>query len=110
MSDYEQLTPKPCKKISEEHFDDCEDEDHRRKIGDRDDLSGMALNMLKKLDGRGMAIIWIMFLFIHTETFGDHVLKRFSGARNEDGTMTMKGTIYASFFMMLVVVLCNLVF
>lgn len=101
MSDCESLTLDG--KISK---DDCP----ASKMGDRDDISGLTLNMPGKLDGRSLFIIWIVFLFVHTEMFGDHILKRFSGARNDDGTMTMKGTLYASFFLMLIVVICSLVF
>ena len=107
MSDCERLAVKPSKKNVEEHFDE---DDNQLRVGERDDLSGMALNMFGKLDARSLIIIWVMFLFIHTEMFGDYILKRFSGARNEDGTMTMKGTIYASFFMILIVIICTLIF
>ena len=107
MSDHEKLTVKSGKNKAKEHFDET---DNQLKVGDRDDLSGMALNMFSKLDGRSLWIIWVMFLFIHTEMFGKHVLKRFAGAINDDDTMTMKGTLYSSFFMMLVVVICTLVF
>jgi hypothetical protein len=80
------------------------------KLQDRDDLSGMMLNMAKKVDAREMFIIWIVFLFLHTEMFCEHVLKRCSGATNDDNTMTMKGTFYASFIMIAIVLLCSIVF
>ena len=80
------------------------------KKGDRDDLSGMLLNMVGKLDGRELLIIWIAFLFLHTEMAGEFILKRFGGAVNEDGTMTMKGTIIASILLMVVVILCKMLF
>lgn len=82
----------------------------RRRSRDRDDLSGLFLNMGKKIDIRELFIIWIMFLFLHTEMFAEHVLKRFSGACNDDCTPTMKGTILASILMMLVIMLCAVVF
>lgn len=80
------------------------------KPKDRDDLSGMTLNMFGKIDGREILIIWVVFLFLHTELFAEQILKKFKGATNEDGTMTMRGTLYASMFMMIVVVLCSILF
>lgn len=79
-------------------------------VQDRDDLSGMALNMLGKIDGREIFIIWCVFIFIHSEMYIDHILKRFTGAVDSDNNSTMRGTIYSSFFMMIVVVLCIIIF
>lgn len=84
--------------------------DEKPKVNERDDLSGMVLNMFGKIDVRELIIIWVVFLFLHTEMFSEHVLKKFRGATNEDGTMTMTGTIYSSLFMILVVIICTLVF
>jgi hypothetical protein len=81
-----------------------------RKVRDRDDLGGMLLNMSKKVDARELFIIWIVFLFIHTEMFCEHILKRFSNTTNADNTMTMKGTFYASMIMLLTVLICSVVF
>jgi hypothetical protein len=102
-------------------MDDCEklipDTDYsvankNKKIGinERDDLSGMALNMCSKLDPRKFFILWLCFLFIHTEMCADHFLKKINGATNNDGSMTMKGTIYASFIMLIVILICELIF
>ncbi|KAG7394166.1 hypothetical protein PHYBOEH_005560 [Phytophthora boehmeriae] len=77
---------------------------------DRDDLSGLVLNMSKNIDPRELFIVWIVFLFLHTEMFAEHFLKRFSGATNEDLSMTMKGTLCASVLMMIVVLICSVVF
>ena len=44
MSDYEKLTTKSGKTKAKEQFDEI---DNKLKVGDRDDLSGMALNILK---------------------------------------------------------------
>ena len=100
MADYERLTATEKNIESVTHV----------QVGERDDLSGLALNMFGKLDGRSIIIIWLVFLFIHTELFAENILKKFSGSRNEDGTMTMKGTLYASCFMMMIVIICTLVF
>lgn len=83
---------------------------HGSKVKERDDLSGMLLNMFGKIDMRELFIIWIAFIIIHTEKFAEQVLKRFSGAINDDGTMRMKGTLYSSACMILVVILCTIVF
>lgn len=111
MSDYEQLVNSGT---------DCDNNEkaqhkntkrrHKPKVGERDDFTGMTLNMVGKLDIREMFIIWIAFLFVHTELFVEQVLKRFKGATNSDNTMTMKGTLIASIIMMTVVILCAIVF
>lgn len=77
----------------------------------RDDLSGMFVNMIGKVDVRQLIIIWLTFIFIHTPAFGTYFLKRVNGACDEkDSTMTMKGIFYSSLFMLLVVVLCIMLF
>lgn len=83
---------------------------NKHKLRDRDDLSGLALNMFSKIDVRELFILWVVFIFIHTEMFSDHVLKRFNGTTNEDKTMTMKGTVYSSIFMIMIIVICSLLF
>ena len=81
-----------------------------RFVKDCDDINGMAVGMFRKIDIRELLILWVFFLFIHTELYVDTVLKRFSGTTNADGTMTMKGTIVSSLIMMVVVVICAIVF
>jgi hypothetical protein len=81
------------------------------KVNERDDLSGMVLNMSHRINKVGVFIIWAAYLFIHSEIFAIHILKNnFSNACNDDNTMTMEGTLISSVFMVLVVVLCILVF
>ena len=82
----------------------------KKALRDRDDLSGLVLNMIAKVDCRELFILWIVFVFIHTEMFSDYVLKRFNGTTNEDKTMTMKGTMYSSAFMIIIIILCALIF
>jgi hypothetical protein len=81
-----------------------------KKISSRDDLGGMFVNMGSKLDLRELIILWIAFLFLHTEMFAENFLKRISGALNEDNTMTMKGTFISSLIMMVVIMICMMVF
>lgn len=120
MIDYEKIIPDnyPIQQESS----DCENEveiskpkktkknKSKKKMNERDDLSGMFLNMTGKIDFREIFILWILFLFLHTSTFAEHILKKFKGATNENGTMTMKGTIYASLFMVLAILLCTILF
>lgn len=124
MPDYEKLTP-----IFVESESDCDSVDEpprtrkkrkskkskrggkKSKTNDRDDLSGMFLNMLGKVDIRELLIIWLAFLFIHTPAFITHFLKRFKGAYDDTcSSMTMKGTFYSSLFMILIVVICTMLF
>jgi ABC-type phosphate transport system permease subunit len=79
-------------------------------VKDCDDIGGMTMSMFMKIDVRELFIIWVIFLFVHTELFSDIFLKRFKSATNEDGTMTMKGTLISSLIMMLVVLICTIVF
>ncbi len=76
----------------------------------KDDLGGMLVNMGHHIDIREVFILWIVFIFVHTEMFAEYFLKQFSGATNEDCTPTMKGTFIASLIMVLAVVVCSLVF
>ena len=79
-------------------------------VKDCDDIGGLTMSMLGKADVRELFIIWVVFLFVHTELYSDSFLKRFKSATNEDGTMTMKGTLISSLIMMIVVLICTIVF
>ena len=79
-------------------------------LGEKDDFSGMAMNMVKKIDCREIFILWLTFIALHFEIFSVYVLSKFKGTTNEDKTMTLKGTIYASIFMTIMVILCRLIF
>lgn len=79
-------------------------------LGEKDDLSGMAMNMVKKIDCREIFILWLTFIALHFEIFSVYVLSKFNGTTNEDKTMTLKGTLYASIFMTIMVILCRLIF
>lgn len=92
---------------------DCEnitDKPPRAPINERDDFGGMLLNMFGKLDPRALMIVWISFIFLHTELCAENILKKINGAINQDNTLTMKGTIVASFIMTLIVAICMIVF
>ncbi len=101
MGDYEKLQPEETPKRR-----------HKRKskMKDRDDIGGMLLNMFNKIDPRKMCIIWVFFLFLHSEMCAEKILKRFKGTVNDDLTLTMTGTLWASIMMLLVVMICELVF
>lgn len=80
------------------------------QLNERDDFGGMLLNMFGKLDPRALLIVWISFIFLHTELCAENIMKKISGAINRDYTLTMKGTIVASFVMTLIVAICIIVF
>lgn len=96
-----------CEKITNSN---PEQQDPPCDVHERDDFGGMLLNMLGKLDIRALMIVWISFIFLHTELCAENFMKKISGAINEDCSLTMKGTIYASFMMTFVVMLCMIVF
>lgn len=110
MPDYEKLID-DCEERSEAELPDKKRKSRRRqRVRDRDDLSGMFLHMGKKVDVRELFIVWVIFLFLHTEMFAEHFLKRVQGATNEDLSMTMKGTLCASLLMIMVVMICAIAF
>jgi hypothetical protein len=79
------------------------------KVTERDDINGMLINMGSKIDVRSIFIIWVAFIFLHTEMFFEYFLCRFKNSV-EDGSPTMMGTMYSSVLMIMVVVLVLLVF
>ncbi len=101
MSDCEEITIKTQKKQSK----------HKKILNsDRDDLGGMFINMGRHVDVREIFILWIVFIFIHTEMFAEYILKRVNNATNEDCTLTMKGTFIASLVMVVAIIICSMVF
>jgi len=80
------------------------------KISNRNDLGGMLVNMGGKIDLRELIILWLVFLFIHTELFAENFLKKIPCAVNDDNTMTMKGTMISSLIMMISIVICVIIF
>ena len=101
MSDFEELIQieEPKKKT-------------RKRIhkNEKDDIGGMMINMGSHIDVREIFIIWVVFIFLHTELFVECILKKISGASNDDNTMTMKGTFIASILMILAVIICAMTF
>lgn len=77
---------------------------------ERDDFVGLPLNMANKIGLRPLGILWVVFIFLHTELFARNVLKRFPGALYPDGSISTRGTLYSSVFMALAVVVCALLF
>ena len=112
MSDYEKLAPSEQKvsrevdHTTQENYK-CKNKRRGKKLHDRDDLTGMALNMVNKIDFTELLVIWIVFLFIHSEMFAVQILQRFNGTTNDDKTMTMKGTLYSSIIMIITVICCS---
>jgi len=101
MNDCEEIIPKQRKK-----------QPKSKKIAQssRDDLGGMFVNMGKQIDVREIFILWVVFIFLHTEMFAEYFLKKFHNAINEDCTLTMKGTFIASIMMVLVIIICSMIF
>jgi hypothetical protein len=118
MSDHERLVDSSGKPLpgpkseptSKNAGEDASTSSSCQRARDRDDLVGLQANMLGKLEGRMLVILWLVFLFLHTEMFADAVLKPISGATNSSGAMSEKGTLYASVFMVLAIIACVLIF
>lgn len=96
-----------CEKIS----DSCpKPRKSEHDINERDDFGGMILNMFNKVDPRAIMIVFISYIFLHTELCAENVMKKMSGCLNEDGSLTMKGTIYSAFVMTFIAMLCMIIF
>lgn len=102
MSDCEKLIVGDLEPHVEDH---CQPE-----VRDHDDLGGVVVGMFGRLDIRELFILWVGFLFLHTELFSDVFLKRINGTTDKDGMSTMKGTFYKSVIMLLLIVICGIVF
>ena len=77
----------------------------------KDDIAGMIINASKKIDVRQMFIIWLLFIFLHTEFFMEKVISKIKGAVNkEGGDYTIMGTFYASFIMIVGILILNFIF
>ena len=83
---------------------------HRRNDHEHDDFAGVIINAGKSINVREMIIIWLWFLIIHSEIFIERFLAHIPGACDENKSMTMNGTIYASFIMIIGVVLIDMVY
>lgn len=94
-----------CEKITV-----CDTSKPSYEINERDDFGGMLLNMFGKLDPRALMIVWISFIFLHTELCAENIMKKINGTINPDSSLTMKGTIVASFIMTIIVAICIIVF
>ncbi len=101
MSDCEDITSMQPKKLPK----------HKKPSKlDKDDSGGMFINMGKHVDVREVFILWVVFVFLHTEMFADYFLKKIHNATNEDCTLTMKGTFISSVLMVLAIIICSIVF
>lgn len=79
-------------------------------LDEHDDFAGVIINAGKSINGREMVIIWIWFLIIHSEIFIERFLSHIPGACDSSNNMTMSGTIYASFVMIIGVILIDMVY
>mgnify|MGYP001579868788 CR=1 FL=1 len=84
--------------------------DKPTELDEHDDFAGVIINAGKSINVREMIIIWLWFLIIHSEIFIERFLAHIPGACDENKSMTMNGTIYASFIMIIGVVLIDMVY
>lgn len=107
MTDYEKIVSIDTKPFKVEA--------PKRKCGkkssnERDDLGGMMLNMFGRLDIRAICIIWISFIFLHSELFADCLKKYSPTAVSSDNILTNKGIAYSSFIMLFIYMMCVIIF
>ena len=79
-------------------------------LSDHDDFAGVIINAGKSINVREMVIIWLWFLIIHSEMFIERFLAPLPEACTANNELTMNGTIYASFIMMLGIILIDMVY
>jgi hypothetical protein len=79
-------------------------------INDRDDFTGMIVNMCSKVNFREIFTMWIVFIMLHTNVFANSILSQSNGTLDKDKRITMIGTIYLSGFMVLAMILCSIIF
>ena len=79
-------------------------------LGVKDDLAGMIVNAGQSINYREMVIIWLWFLLIHSEIFIEKILVIISGSVDENNNMTMMGTIYSSFIMIIGIIIIDMVY
>ena len=109
MSDFEPLVEtdvsNACATID---TSDCSSE--CSSIHDKDDIAGMIYNAGKKLNIGKLFIVWLLFIFLHTEFFMDNIMSKLKGAFNDKKEPTIVGTLYASLIMMVGLVILTLIF
>jgi hypothetical protein len=79
-------------------------------LDEHDDFAGVIINAGKSINAREMVIIWLWFLIIHSEIFIMRFLTHIPGACDASNNMTMSGTIYASFIMIVGVILIDMIY
>ncbi len=77
---------------------------------EHDDFAGVIINAGKSINVREMIMIWLWFLIIHSEIFIHRVLSRINGACDSEDNLTMAGTVYASFAMIIGVILIDMLY
>jgi hypothetical protein len=104
--DYIPLTKPPARKASREKQTDKSNDN----LDEHDDFAGVIINAGKSINAREMVIIWLWFLIIHSEIFIERFLAHIPGACDSSNNMTMSGTIYASFIMIVGVILIDMIY
>ncbi len=79
-------------------------------LKDNDDFAGVFINAGKSINVREMIIIWLWFLILHSDIFIERFLCNIAGACDENKSLTMNGTIYASIIMMVGVIIIDMVY
>ncbi len=82
----------------------------KEEFKDEDDIAGMLVSAGKSINYREMIIIWLWFLLIHSEIFVERILAVIKGTVDENNNMTMMGTIYSSFVMIIGVIIIDMVY
>lgn len=84
--------------------------EHLDEPNDHDDFAGMIINASKSINYREMIIIWFWFLLIHSEIFIEKILSMIKYSVDENNNMTMMGTIYSSFIMIIGIIIIDMVY
>lgn len=104
--DYIPLTKSATRKSKREKNTNKSDDN----LDEHDDFAGVIINAGKSINVREMVIIWLWFLIIHSEIFIDRFLSHIPGACDSNNNMTMSGTIYASFIMIVGVIIIDMIY
>lgn len=79
-------------------------------LSEYDDFAGVIVNIGKSINVREMVIIWLWFLIIHSEIFIERILSALPEACTANNELTMNGTIYASFIMIIGIIVIDMVY
>lgn len=82
----------------------------KEELKESDDLAGMLVCAGKSINFCEMIIIWLWFLLIHSEIFIERILALIKGSVDDNNNLTMMGTIYSSFVMIVGVIIIDMVY